>query len=538
MKQINLFEDKTPETKQKSKKLHNEVVFKEYNMDQLMLPTSLSDVIPEKHLVRVINTAIERMNIEPLLKRYQGGGTSSYNPKMMLKILVYAYTDRNYSSRRVAKSVAENVHYMWLSGGNRPDFRTINNFRSVILKGIIEEVFASVLEMLEESGYIKLENYFLDGTKIEANANKYSFVWKKSVEKNKEKLRSKVKKLLENIEELNKEEDEKFGNDPVDGNLNGPIDSKKLEQKIKELNERLAGKKENKDIKKAVEILEEDCLKRLEKYEEYETKFDGRNSFSKTDSDATFMRMKEDHMKNGQLKPGYNIQIGTEGQFVVGFSVHQNRSDTGCLITHLEKTKEMLGGKLPGNIVADSGYGSEENYKFLENNELENYVKYNTFHKEQKKAFRKEMFNVENFIYDELADKYICPAGNELVYNETRKYKTDNGYETTRKYYKCYDCESCQYREECTKSKYGRTVQVNHELKRLKAKATENLNSDKGRELRSMRGTEVESVFGRLKNNWGFRRFLLRGLEKIKIEWGLLCIANNMAKMMTKMATA
>ena len=513
-------------------------MFKEYNMDQLMLPTSLSDVIPEKHLVRVINESVERMDIKPLLARYQGGGTSSYNPKMMLKILVYAYTDRNYSSRRIAKALCENVHYMWISGGNRPDFRTINNFRSVVLKGIIDEVFASVLEMLEESGYIKLENYFMDGTKIEANANKYSFVWAKSVEKNKEKLRDKVKKLLEKIEKLNEEEDEKFGDDPVDGNLSDPIDSGKLEKKIKELNERLAGKKDNKDIKKAVETLESDCLKRLEKYEEYETKFKGRNSFSKTDEDATFMRMKEDHMKNGQLKPGYNIQIGTEGQFVVGFSVHQKRSDTGCLITHLEKTKEMLGGKLPENIVADSGYGSEENYKYIRENDLGNYVKYNTFHKEQKKSFKNEMFNVANFIYDELEDKFICPAGNELLYKETRRIKTENGYETTRKCYGCFDCEGCRHREECTKSQTGRTVQINHELRQMKTEAAKNLNSEKGKELRALRGVEVESVFGRLKNNWGFRRFLLRGLEKIKIEWGLLCIANNMAKLMTKMATA
>jgi len=537
MEQMNFFENNIPEKVKRSKKLHNEIVFKEYNMDQLTLPGNLSDIIPEKHLVRVINESIEKMDIQPLLSRYRGGGTSSYNPKMMLKILIYAYTDRNYSSRRIAKALEDNVKYMWISGGNKPDFRTINNFRSVILKGIIDEVFASVLEMLEESGYIKLENYFLDGTKIEANANKYSFVWKKTAEKNKGKIHEKVKSLLEKIDKLNEDEDEKFGDDPVDGNLKEPIDSKKLEKKIKELNERLAGKKDKKDIKKAVETLEKDCLKRLEKYEGYETKFNGRNSFSKTDTDATFMRMKEDHMKNGQLKPGYNVQIGTEGQFIVGFSIHQNRSDTGCLISHLEKTKEMLDGRLPENVVADSGYGSEENYNYLETNKLGNYVKYNTFHKEQKKSFKKEIFNAANFIYNKLEDKYICPAGNELIYEETRKRKTDNGYETSSNQYKCYDCDGCRYREECTKSKYGRKILINEELLRMKKEAAKNLNSEKGQELRKLRSIEVETVFGHIKNNWGFRRFLLRGLEKVKIEWGLLCIANNMAKIMTKLTT-
>ncbi len=538
MKQITLFEDKTPATQVKRKKLHNEVVFKEYDMDQLMLPTSLSDAITEKHLVRVINESVERMDMKPLLARYHGGGTSSYNPKMMLKVLVYAYTDRNYSSRRIAKSLSENIHYMWISGGNKPDFRTINNFRSVVLKGIIDEVFASVLEILEESGHIKLENYFMDGTKIEANANKYSFVWAKNVERNKGKVRDKVKKLLENIEKLNAEEDEKYGDDSIDGNLDEPIDSKKLEMKIKELNERLAGKKENKNIKKAVKTLEKDCLKKLEKYEDYETKFNGRNSFSKTDVDATFMRMKEDHMKNGQLKPGYNIQIGTEGQFVVGFSVHQKRTDTACLIEHLEKVKELLDGKLPENIVADSGYGSEENYKYLHENELGNYVKYNTFDKEQKKSFKNQIFKMENFAYKEEEDKFICPAGKDLIYERTCKQTTYNGFETSRRHYKCNHCDGCVHREKCTQAKEGRIIQVNHELMRMKKNARENLNSEKGQELRKLRGTEVETVFGHIKNNWGFRRFLLRGLEKIKIEWGLLCIANNMAKIMTKLATA
>ena len=141
-----------------------------------MLPTDIELHIPTQHLVRVVNDAIDKMNIEPLLRQYKGGGTSSYHPKMMLKVFVYAYTQKLYSSRQIAKALRENIHFMWLSGNNTPDFRTINRFRSSIMKEIIDEIFKNVLELLIEEDLVKLENYFLDGTKIEANANRYTYV--------------------------------------------------------------------------------------------------------------------------------------------------------------------------------------------------------------------------------------------------------------------------------------------------------------------------------------------------------------------------
>jgi len=190
------------------KKRNPYVVFKPYTMGQLQLPTNLEELIPENHLVRVVHEAIEKMDLDPLLKRYKGGGTSSYHPKMMLKVLVYAYTQRLYSSRRIAKALRENIHFMWISGNSRPDFRTINRFRGEVMRGIIQQVFASVLELLIEEGYVRLEHYFLDGTKIEANANRYSWVWAKSTRNYKRKLQENVKKLLDEIEQVNEEEDE------------------------------------------------------------------------------------------------------------------------------------------------------------------------------------------------------------------------------------------------------------------------------------------------------------------------------------------
>lgn len=515
------------------KKIHNKITFKHYNQEQLTIPMYLGDLIEENHLVRVVNSAVERMNLKPLLERYEGGGTSCYHPRMMLKVLVYAYSQKLYSSRRIAKALRENIYFMWLSGNNRPDFRTVNHFRSTVMKGIIEEVFAEVLELLVEDGYVKLENYFVDGTKIEANANKYSFVWRKSTDNYKKKLQEKVKGLFEEIDRLNDEEDEAYGSEDLEERGGGkPIDSKKIEEKVNQINAKLAGnqdKNKEKELKKHLKKIETDYLPRMKKYEDYAQKLGNRNSFSKTDVDATFMRMKEDHMKNGQLKPGYNVQIGTEDQFIVGFSIHQRPADTGCLKPHLMNLKRLL-GILPKNIVADAGYGSEENYEYIEQQELGNYVKYNTYHKEQKKKFKNDAFKFENWPYDEIEDAFTCPEGRTLRYTHTSSYTTEMGYKTERRYYECENCNGCTCREKCTKSKNNRCVQVSFRLREFKRKVTESLNSALGVILRKKRSIDVETVFGNIKGNGSFRRFMLRGLEKVKIEWGLLSMAHNLSK--------
>lgn len=525
-------------------KNHGVITFKQYNIDQMQLPMSLEDLIEETHLVRVVSNAVERMNLQILLDQYKGGGTSSYHPEMMLKVLVYAYTQKTYSSRRIAKALRENIHFMWISGNNKPDFRTINRFRSSVMKGIIDQVFASVLELLIEDGHVSLENYFLDGTKIEANANKYSFVWAKSVNKNKVKLQDRIGELLKEIEEVSEEENARYGDSDLEERGVAPIDTDKLDKKIQELNEKLAKQRqerlaqekkefpEDKKLKKTLKKLEDDFQPRLFNYERQEKKFKGRNSYSKTDEDATFMRMKEDHMRNGQLKPGYNIQIGTENQFIVNYTIHNNRSDTGCLIPHLEQVSSLLGRK-PKQVIADSGYGSQENYEYLEGQGIKAYVKYNYFHKEQKKSFKQKIFRVENLVYDEKTDEYICPAEKRLTFKTTFKRKTDLGYVTERRLYECEDCSGCSFREECCRGQRNRRAEINLRLNQLKSEAAERLTSDQGAKLRSQRAIEVESVFGRIKHNWAFRRFLLRGMEKVKVEWGLLSIAHNLTKIAT-----
>lgn len=499
---------------------------------QFLLPPRLDDLIPANHQVRVIEQAIEQMNIEPLLKQYKGGGRSNYHPKMMLKVLVYAYSQRIYSSRMIAKALRENINFMWISGNNRPDFRTLNRFRSSTMKNVIGEVFGSIVELLVEEGYIQFENYFLDGTKIEANANKYSWVWAKSTQKNHTKLQEKVHELLRQIDQNNQAENEQYGDRDLDELGTQPINAEKIEQKLNELNERLTHDPQNKPLAKAIKTLEEDYLPRAKKYEAQEELFEGRNSYSKTDTDATFMRMKEDHMKNGQLKPGYNVQIGTEGQFILGYSIHQKPTDTTCLIPHLEQV-QTVSNRLPQNIVADSGYGSEENYEYLQDQNLGNYVKYNNFQVEQTRKFKKDLFRVENLPYDESTDTFTCPVGKSLSYLKTTKRTTENGYTTERRIYQAENCQDCPLKSQCTKSHQNRQIQVSFKLNAFKEMAWINLHTDQGQKLRALRGVEVESVFGRLKNNWSFRRFMLRGLEKVNVEWGLLSIAHNLTKVAT-----
>lgn len=551
-------------------------VFKEYTMGQMvLLPMDLEEEIDPDHIVRVVNASIEKMDLGVVYAEYKGGGTSSYHPKMLLKVLIYAYTQQIYTSRKIAKALRENIYFMWLSGNSHPDFHTINRFRGEVVKATIGEIFAAVLAILVEGGYVKLEDYYLDGTKVEANASKYSFVWAKNTKRYKEQVQAKVAELLETIEQINAAEDAEYGeNDLPERGGSKPLDAARLEAKINELNERLRqmpqaektaeaeppkgtneaeavetaprqageGKKKGdkrkqrhkskaEQLAKGIRQLAEEYLPRLEKYEEQEAILAGRNSYAKTDHDATFMRMKEDHMRNGQLKAGYNIQTGTEEQFVVGFSVHQRPGDPGCLIPHMEETKRQRGGKQPKNAIADSAYGSEENYIYLEEEGIQAFVKYNTFHQETKPRRKPNPFAAEQMPYDETQDTFTCLNGQLLRYTATHHHRSENGFESERRVYQCEDCSQCPLKEKCTKAQGNRQIQVSFRLRAMRARAKDLLLSEHGTELRKQRSTDVETVFGRIKQDWGFRRFLLRGLEKVKTEWGLLCIAHNLAKL-------
>jgi len=539
-----LFKEKTtPKVSQmriRKKKRVSKPKFIEYNQHQIMLlPPSIEEMIPERHIVRTVNKIIDTMDIEALINTYKGGGRSSYDPLMLLKVLVYGYVMKIYSSRRIAKALREDINFMWLSGMQRPDFRTINNFRSGRLKGVIDQVFSSMIIFLTENNYIKLENYFVDGTKIEANANRYSYVWSKNTQRYSAITKAKIKELLKEIERINQEEGKKYGEkDLEEMGEDAEITSKKIEEQVEKLNkiisqigekpgqkkkDKNSGKK-NRKLKSAVNKLNKKYLPKLRKYEEQEKIEDARSSYSKTDKDATFFMNK----KNEYL-PSYNLIMGTEEQLIVNYSLHQKASETDKFIPHMEKLKRITNGKKPNRAIGDGTYGSDENYNFLKKEKIESYLKYPGFYQEVMGLARKKRFNRINFIYQQKEDKIYCPEGRPMLLQEIEERETDNGYKQQIRKYKG-NCRGCKNLSICSKSPGGRTVQFNKKLEKYKHLTKKNLCSPLGIELRKKRSVDVETVFGDIKLNQGFRRFNLRGLEKVNAEFGLVAMAHNIKK--------
>lgn len=515
--------------------------FKYYEQNQLMIPMEWKTLIDKDDVVFVLNDLIDNMNIDKLLETYSPLGSNSYSPKMMLKILMYGYIRKKYSSRLIAEAVECDIKFIWLAGGNKPTRNVINSFRKDKMKIIMEDVFVELLTVLENKGYINTEEYFVDGTKIEANANKYTFVWKKAVEKYKTKLQEQVHELMKDIDKLNDDEDKIYPDKEIKPE---EITPEELEEFAKRLSDKLNNglekqksqeeKTKDKKVKKIINKINKDFKPRLEKYnKDLEIIGDNRNSYSKTDKDATFMHMKEDHMRNGQLKPGYNIQVGSCNGFVVNWSTHQNRNDNGTLIPHYERYKRFF-GKLPDSTTADSGYGNQENYEFLKNNHIENYVKYPLFHKEQTQKFKSMKYNWQNMHYDEINDNFTCPEGKLLTYKEERTDKTETGFMQESRIYECSDCSNCAHKSECTKAKGNRQIRFNKKLWQFKNIVKKNLMSEKGLKMRGKRAEYSEGIFGQIKWNMGFKRFLLRGLDKVDLEWGLLCFALNIKRMNKK----
>lgn len=242
------------------------------------------------------------------------------------------------------------------------------------------------------------------------------------------------------------------------------------------------------------------------------------------------MRMKEDHMQNGQLKPGYNVQIGTENGFVLGYDIFPNPTDTKTLKPHLENMERRL-GSMPQRLIADAGYGSNENLAYLEERNVEALVKYNTFHKEASRAWKKNPFRTENWPYDPERDLYTCPEGRHLSFTKKANATTEAGYRQGLRIYTCVSCADCPRKQQCSSAQGNRSIQRNEEMLRLRRQARERLTSESGMVLRKRRAVEVETVFGQIKANHGFRRFHLRGKHKVAVEWGLLVIGYNIRRM-------
>ena len=516
-----------------STKLHT----KSYsNNDRLFFLLNPSEDIAVNDPVRVVDAVVESLDLREFKKLYRERGRCPYHPKMMLKIILYAYMNNVYSCRKIERQVQRDIHYIWLAAQERPDFVTINRFRNRVKKEI-NNIFTQVVLLLAERGFITLDVEYIDGTKIESKANKYTFVWRKTVEKNRTKLQEKIRVLLQQI-------DEDIAQDKAAESEFVEFTADTLNTFIGELKDALAAKPEPADKEQKKQHREKKKqLKELEKHRDKLSEYDGRleqigerNSMSKTDSDATFMRMKEDAMNNGQTKPGYNLQISAENQFITDFALFPNPTDTLTLIPFFNS---FLGryGHLPSVAVADSGYGSEENYRFMDEGGMDAYVKYNRFHLEQRPRYKPNPFHHDNFHYNADEDYYVCPMGQHMRRIGTIHSKTASGYRSENARYRVQNCKGCPLRCMCYKAKGDRrTIEVNHRLKEYKRKARELLTSEEGLKHRGRRCIEPEAVFGQMKFNMAYRRFLHFGNDKVTMDFAFFAIAFNIKKMCSKIA--
>jgi len=502
-------------------------VFKAYHQRQAMLlPPGLDELIVANHPVRVVDDVLSKIDIHPLVRKYKTGGGSSYHPGMLLKVMVYAYINNIYSSRKIEEALQQNIHFMWLSGMSTPDHNTINRFRGERLKEPLKKIFTQVVQLLAAEGLLSIKELYTDGTKIEANANRYTFVWGNAIKTNKEKMSRQLDELWKYAQSIAASE-----LDDTDPGGFDKIDKEKVAETIAKIDAALQDKPVSKQIKQKLNYAKKKWPAALDKYEQQEAILgEQRKSFSKTDTDATFMRMKEDHMKNGQLKPAYNLQISSSNQYITHYSIHQATTDTTTLKDHLTdfKNEHQI---TPGAVTADAGYGSEENYEYLEQNNITAYVKHNQFDREQNDNIQsKKPFAADKLHYNKEQDYYVCPMGQHMENKGTSCKVTSTGFIQTLTKYQAKNCNGCPLNGTCHKSNGDRVIEINHRLNQLKQQANQRLLSEEGIKRRKQRCHDVEPVFSSIKNNHGFKRFMLRGTQKVTIETGLLALAHNLRK--------
>lgn len=514
-------------------KLHNKNYTEFDGCYQLVLPLNFEMLIPEDDSVRLLSHILEGLNYEKLYKAYSSTGRKpAVEPKILYKVLTYAYMNNIYSSRKIETACKRDINFMWLLGGRpAPDHSTIARFRKDFLPNAVEDLFYQLVNYLHHIGEVQFENLFVDGTKIEANANRYTFVWKKVVNKNEAKMFEKIQTCIEAIN-LDYLTDFIVTKENLIEGLEKVLfylQEKREKEQIDFVHG--IGKRKSK-LQKHIESLQE-FKERQEKYDSHNQLFEGRNSYSKTDPDATFMHMKDDHMRNAQLKPAYNVQIGVESEYVTGVGIFQDRSDIATLIPLLKDMESMLGSSYK-NIIADSGYESEENYLYLEENNQNYYIKPQTYEVWKKKSFKNDISKRENMIYDKEKDEYTCHNGKQLKPTGITHRKSATGYRSEITIYESEDCSSCPYKAKCTKAQGNRKMQVSKTFVEKRKKSYENIMTEEGILLRVNRSIQVEGAFGVLKNDYGFNRFLTRGKNSVKTEFLLLCFGYNMNKLHTK----
>ena len=507
---------------------------------QLKLPLEIDCIIPDNDSVRLLSQFVEEMNLEDLYSTYSRIREKQATPRQMLKIVLYSYMNRSFSSRAMQTSCQRDINFMYLLENSPvPDHATFARFRSIHFAPCAEKIMAEMSDFLYDIGEISGKAIFIDGTKIEACANKYTFVWKKAVTKNQAKLLIKLAEFVSECEEI-------YGIKLVYQNhvkikhvknLRKKLYALKQEEKIEFVHG--CGKRKT-PLQRSIERLEE----YLNKLKEYTRKIHicgERNSYSKSDNDATFMRMKEDAMGNGQLKAGYNVQHGVDSEYITWLTVGPEPTDTTTLVPFLKKMEFSLKFKYQ-KIVADAGYESEENYSYLEGNGQLSFIKPSNYEISKTRKYKNDISRIENMEYNEAGDYYKCKNDKKLTMTKVIKRKSKTGYQSEKTIYTCEDCSNCSYKSSCIKANSSKTplenrvknLETSKLFNRQRKDNLERILSREGCELRMNRSIQAEGSFGELKQDMGFRRFLCRGKQNVLSESILLAMAHNINKLHNK----
>ena len=504
---------------------------------QLKLPLEIGHIIPDNDCVRLLGQFVEELDLSDLYSTYSKVKENQVSPRQMLKIMLYAYHEGNFSSRGIEKACKRDIKYMYLlEGRSAPDHATIARFRSIHFTEVAEKYLSMSVNYLMELGEISGKEIFIDGTKIEANANKYTFVWKKSVTKNQAKLLDKMALLVQECVET-------YGLRKI---WRGQVKEKHLEKVIRQLyrikeEEGIefvygSGKRKT-QLQRHIEELEEGAA-RLKEYSRKLSILGERNSYSKTDPDATFMRMKEDAMLNGQLKPAYNLQLGVDSGYISWLTLSPRPTDTMTLIPFLKGMESSLGHRYPV-VVADAGYESEENYTFLEDHKITAMIKPANYEISKTRKYRKDISRKENMPYDPEGDFYTCMNGCKLENCGTKKRKTASGYVREETVYRCDDCLGCPHKSECIRGKNWKipeeerfkSLNVSRKFERQRKECLNRIVSEEGIQLRVNRSIQAEGAFALWKEDQKFRQFLCRGQANVYAESVLMAIAQNIGNL-------
>lgn len=504
-----------------------------YTTYQLKLPVDLERIIEITDPVYTFCEVMDHIDLNKYLvvEEYKTG-RPQYDRITLLKVVLFAFMEHGYSSlREIEKLCKTDIRFMWLVQ-DLPSlsFMTIENFINNDLKGSIEEIFGEINAYLFDCENVDMEHLYIDGTKITANANKYSWVWKKSCLKNRQKTYEKINILIEEMNQTILAHGVKFGTreeyaiEYLEQMLDQYISLTNLDPETI-----IRGRGHRRTTEQRLYDKLSEYIATLKKYSEH-IKICGedRNSYSKTDHDATFMRMKCDHMGNDQLLPGYNIQLGVCDEYIAVFDVKQYASDMDCFQPLMEEFSRQY-GKYPKYPVADAGYGSLNNYLFCEEHGMEKYMKFTMFAKETTdKNYHNDPYRAVNFPIDEKGNP-VCPNGKKFHYLKSVPIR-GNRYGRTEELYECEDCTDCPHKAKCCKCKGNRIVRLNEELTEIHQEVIGNLNSIQGALLRMNRSIQAEGAFGEIKWNRSYTRAQRRGLDGLILEISLISCGFNLHK--------